>query len=86
MNNPAQVDERAAYTAKLAERGLAIHSFDGQTLILNYNPAADGSTERGCGLGEEQLAAYARGWIERLPGAAEMFPGLDRVVVDFAAL
>jgi hypothetical protein len=77
-------NDRNVYTAKLAEHGLEIHSFDGQTLMLRYNPAADSLIEQGAD--ENELVQYARKSITGLPEAAHMFPGLDRIVVDFGAL
>jgi hypothetical protein len=79
-------DDRDAYTAKLAERGLEIHSLDGQTLTLGYNPAADHIVGDGPGADENELAQYARKSLDDLPEAERMFPGLDRIVVDFGAI
>jgi hypothetical protein len=79
-------DDRNVYTAKLAEHGLEIHSFDGQTLTLRYNPAADSLIELGQGADENELVQYARKSITDLPKAAHMFPGLNRIVVDFGEL
>jgi hypothetical protein len=79
-------DDRNLYTAKLAEHGLEIHSFDGQTLILRYNPAADSLIDLGQGADENELVRYARKSIADLPDAANMFPGLDRIAIDFEAL
>lgn len=67
-------DERNAYTAKLAEHGLEINSFDGQTLTLRYNPAADSLIELGQGADESELAQYARKSITDLPGGRARFP------------
>jgi hypothetical protein len=79
-------DERNAYAAKLAEHGLEIHAFDGQTLTLRYNPAADSLIDLGQRADENALVQYARQSLSRLPDAAHMFPGLDRIFVDFGAL
>jgi hypothetical protein len=79
-------DDRDAYTAKLAERGLEIHSFDGSTLKLNYNPAADEQVQDGERIDENELVQYARSSLTELPGAGNMFPGLDKIVVDFGAI
>jgi hypothetical protein len=79
-------NDRDVYTARLAEHGLEIHSFDGQTLTLRYNPAADKLVELGQGADENELVQYARNSITDLPEAAHMFPGLDWIVVDFGPL
>jgi hypothetical protein len=85
-NGPMEYDDRDAYTGKLAERGLEIHSFDGNTLRLNYNPAADSRIEDGQGSDGNELAQYARKSLDELPEAGNMFPGLDEIVVDFSSL
>jgi hypothetical protein len=79
-------DHRDAYTAKLAERGLEIHSFDGQTLTLRYNPAADEQVQDEERIDENDLVHYARKSLDELPEAGRMFPGLNKIVVDFGAL
>jgi hypothetical protein len=79
-------NDRDAYTARLAERGLEIHSFDGRTLTLRYNPGADSLIDLGQGADESELVEYARNSMADLPQATLMFPGLDRIVVNFAAL
>jgi hypothetical protein len=33
-NDPMEYDDRDAYTGKLAERGLEIHSFDGRNVAI----------------------------------------------------
>jgi hypothetical protein len=81
-----QGDERATFTAHLAERGLEIQSYDGHALTLTYNPAADHLIEKGSSGDAKQLADYAQSLLHGLPNAAEMFPGLQEVVVDLGAL
>lgn len=81
-----EYDDRDAYTAKLAERGLEIHSFDGSTLRLNYNPAADNQIQDGERIDENELVQYARSSLTALPEAGNMFPGLDKIMVDFGAI
>jgi hypothetical protein len=81
-----EYDDRDAYTGKLAERGLEIQSFDGSTLRLNYNPAADSRIEDGRGSDGNELMQYARKSLDELPEAGNMFPGLDEIVVDFGSL
>jgi hypothetical protein len=81
-----EYDDRDAFTAKLAERGLEIHSYDGSTLKLNYNPAADNQVQDGERIDENELVRYARNSLSDLPEAGNMFPGLDKIVVDFAAI
>lgn len=85
-SGPMEYDDRDAYTAKLAARGLEIHSFDGSTLKLNYNPAADEQVQDGERIDENELVQYARSSLTELPGAGNMFPGLNEIVVDFAAI
>ena len=63
-----------------------MEDFDGQTLTLRCNLAADSLIELGKGTDENELVQYARKSIIDLPEAAQMFPGLDRIVVDFGAL
>jgi hypothetical protein len=85
-NSPMEYDHRDAYTGKLAERDLEIRSFDGQTLTLRYNPAADNQVQDGERIDESDLVQYARKCLDELPDATHMFPGLDRIAVDFGAL
>ncbi|MFY9739580.1 MAG: hypothetical protein WAK11_11095 [Candidatus Cybelea sp.] len=81
-----EYDDRDVYTAKLAERGLEIHSFDGSMLKLNYNPAADEQVQDGERIDENELVQYARSSLDALPEAGRMFPGLKEIVVDFGAI
>jgi hypothetical protein len=81
-----EYDDRDAYTAKLAERGLQIRSFDGSTLRLDYNSAADTQVQAGERIDENDLVQYARSSLRELPEAGNMFPGLDDIVVDFNAI
>lgn len=81
-----QGDERATFTAHLAERGLEIQSYDGHTLALTYNPAADHLIEKGYAADAKHLAGHAQSLLQNLPHAAEMFPGLQEVFVDLGAL
>jgi len=85
-NSPMEYDDRDTYTGKLAERGLQIHSFDGHTLRLSYNPAADNQVQDGARIDENELVQYARKSLDELPEAGNMFPGLDEIVVDFSSL
>ena len=85
-NGPMEYDDRDSYTGKLAERGLEIHSFDGSTLRLNYNPAADEQVQDGGRIDENELVQYARCSLTELPEAGSMFPGLNKIVVDFGAI
>jgi hypothetical protein len=81
-----EYDDRDIYTGKLAERGLEIHSFDGNTLRLKYNPAADSRIQDGHGSDESELVQYARQSQDELPEAGSMFPGLEEIVVEFGSL
>ncbi len=81
-----ETDDRTAFTERLAERGLAIHTFDGTTLTLAYNSAADSLIDGEPAPDERDLVEYARSALSDLPEASNMFPGLDRIVVDFGAL
>lgn len=79
-------DDRTVFTERLAERGLEIHSFDGHALRLRYNSAADQLMGDGPGADENELAGYAKESLAGLPAAAHMFPGLERIVVEFGAI
>jgi hypothetical protein len=79
-------DERTAYVTRLGERGLAIHSFDGHVLKLTYNPAADHQIELGKAADQDELGQYARRVIADLPDAVQMFPGMERIEVEFGAI
>jgi hypothetical protein len=85
-NDPMEYDDRDAYTGKQAQRGLQIHSFDGHTLRLSYNPAADNQVQDGEHIDENELVQYARCSLTELPEAGRMFPGLNKIVVDFGAI
>ncbi len=85
-NGPMEYDDRDVYAGKLAERGLEIHSFDGNRLRLNYNPAADSRIADGQGADANELVQYAQKSLDDLPEAGNMFPGLNEIVVDFGSL
>ena len=75
---------RAAYTAKLAERGLVVRSFDGHTLTVTYNPEQDPVIQEGHGVELGQLLSYAVLAMNDLPGDpyTELFPGIRSVSID----
>jgi hypothetical protein len=79
-------DVRTQLTARFAERGLEIRTYDGSTLTLDYNPGSDVGAEEGAPVDENDLSRYARDAIRALPGSEMMFPGLRQIVVDFAAI
>jgi hypothetical protein len=81
-----QSDERATFTARLAERGLSVNAFDGRILSLTYNAAADHSIEEGHAPDTNELAQYAESILRGLPDATQTFAGLEKVVVDGSAL
>lgn len=80
-----EADGRTTYVTRLAERGLSIHSFDGHVLKLTYNPAADHQIEQGKA-DQDELGQYARRVLADLPDALQMFPGMEQIEVDFAAI
>lgn len=59
--------------------------FDGSTLRLNYNPAVS-RIEVGQSVDGNELVQYTEGSLTKLLQAAHMFPGLNEIVVDFAAI
>jgi hypothetical protein len=78
-----RLDDRTAYALIiLAERGLKIHSFDGYTLRLSYNAAADTEAEAGRTVCISELAKYAANMLNQMPDAIRMFPGLDHIKVS----
>lgn len=79
-------DGRTSYVTRLAERGLAIHSFDGHVLTLTYNSAADHQIEHGKAVAGDELAQYARSILGELPEATAMFPGLERIEIQFGEI
>lgn len=81
-----ELDGRTSFVTGLAERGLVMNSFDGRTLKLGYNAAADHQVEQGKAITGEDLAAYARRVLADQPEATRMFPGLERIEVDFGQL
>lgn len=77
MNNP----RLAAYTDRLAARGLFMATYDGHTLRLNYEPSADPEIKRGP-IELSDLSAFAiTAMNEPVPGP-ELFPGVKSVVVS----
>jgi hypothetical protein len=72
-------DERATFTAHLAERGLEIQSYDGHTLALNYNSAADRLIDKGYTADRKQLAGYAQSLLQSLPMYLEKFSKRPRL-------
>lgn len=81
-----EADGRTSFVTRLTERGLALHSFDGRLLKLTYNPAADLQIEQGKTIGRDELAEYARRILVELPEAAKMFPGLERIEIEFGEI
>lgn len=79
-------DDRYGYLGKLAERVLEIHSFDGRTLTVRYNPAADNQVQNGVRIDENDLVQYTESSLTNLLQAGNMFPGLDKIVVEFGSL
>ncbi len=72
----------SAFRDVLAARGLSIVRFDGHTLRLAYDQAAD--TERGADYAA--LASWAVVELDRIdqegPSGQELFPGVQRVLVE----
>jgi hypothetical protein len=82
---PVEQDVRTQLTARLADRGLEIKTYDGTTLTLD-NPGSDAAAEEGQPVDENELSRYAREAIRALPVSETMFPGLQEIVVDFGAI
>ncbi|MGA8660667.1 MAG: hypothetical protein WB644_00010 [Candidatus Cybelea sp.] len=85
-NVPMDNDDRYACMGELAKRVLEIHSFDGRTLTVRYNPAADNQVQDGVRIDENALVQYTESSLTNLLEAGSMFPGLDKIVVDFDSL
>jgi len=79
-------DGRTSYVTALAERGLAIHSFDGHTLKVTYNPAADHQIEQAKAVSGDELSQYAQRVLADHPEANRMFPGLERIEIEFGEI
>ena len=79
-------DVRTQLTARLAQRGLEIKTYDGTTLTLDYNPGSDEAAEAGQPVDENELSRYVREAMRALPASETMFPGLQQIVVDFGAI
>jgi hypothetical protein len=77
---------RTSFVTALAERGLTLNSFDGHTLKLNYNAAADHQIEQGKAISGDELTFYAQRLLEGEPEATRMFPRLERIEVDFGQI
>lgn len=75
-------DGRTSFVTALAERGLSLGSFDGHTLKLVYNAAADHQIEQGKVSGDD-LTQYAQRILATTPDANRMFPGLERIEINF---
>jgi hypothetical protein len=80
------LDDRTAYVEKLAERGLEIHTFDGHTLRLRYNSAADTLLEPGRAADGSEFGQFAKRSLDELPQAALLFPGLVQIVVETGSI
>lgn len=76
-----ELNGRTSFVTALAQRGLTLSSFDGHTLELGYNAAADHQIEEGKTVSGEELAQYAQRLLATLPDAERMFPGLERIQV-----
>jgi hypothetical protein len=85
-NVPMDNDDRYACMGELAKRVLEIHSFDGRTLTVRYSVAADNQVQDGVRIDENDLVQYTESSLTNLLEAGNMFPGLDKIVVDFASL
>ena len=65
-------DEQVSFVTRLTERGLTVHSFDGHTLRLTYNAAADHEIEEGRAISGDELTQYAQRVLAdpKMPGDA----------------
>jgi hypothetical protein len=71
--------------ARLAEKGLALKSFDHQVLTLRYDPEKDSAAQQGHAVDAEALSRYAREALLDLPGGDSLFPRLQDVAVEVSA-
>ncbi|MBV8532033.1 MAG: hypothetical protein JO104_12015 [Candidatus Eremiobacteraeota bacterium] len=78
-----ETEIRTKLSARLAERGLSLKSFDRGVLTLSYNPAADTATAEAEPITAEGLSEYAGAVVMAVPGIESMFPRLERIAVDF---
>ena len=79
-------DDRDACMGKLAERVLEIHAFDGRTLTVRYNSTTDNRIQDGERIDESDLVQYTDNSLTNLLEAGNMFPGLNKIVVEFGSL
>lgn len=77
---------RSGYAMRLAERGLAVQTFDGHTLKMSYSPEADSQLQQGQPVSGDELTAYARSVLADIPETSQMFPGLERIEIDFGQI
>jgi hypothetical protein len=78
-------DVRTMLTARLAERGLKLHSFEGQILTVHYHRENDSAAENGQTVDVGALSRYVRDVLRDLPGGDTMFPRLQDIVVEVCA-
>jgi hypothetical protein len=74
--------DRFAYVYHIAERGLKIHSYDGVILTLQYDASVDRGIEPGREVDESDLILFSSDAFHEYPDAAEMFPGIRRIVIE----
>ncbi|HEY6487368.1 MAG TPA: hypothetical protein VIX83_13380 [Candidatus Cybelea sp.] len=80
-----EADVRTKLTALLAERGLALSSFDGTTLVVHYDAHGDSEVQQGHAVDAASLSRYVQDVIAQYPGSETMFPGLVDVEVELSA-
>lgn len=80
-----ETDARTNFVARLAERGLSLKSFNGETLTLHYDAEKDTEVEQGHAVDLESVTRHGRDALAQLPGSEAMFPHLQRIEVEVSA-
>ena len=80
-----QTEVRTRFMARLAERGLSLKTFDGETLVVHYDPESDADVNKGLDVDAQALSRYVQETIAHSPGSETMFPGLRAVEVEPSA-
>jgi hypothetical protein len=73
--------DRYAYVDRLAQRGLAIHSYDGTVLTLFYDAQVDQTATAPREVLEDELISFCAIALLDHPHAIDMFPGLRSIVL-----
>lgn len=76
-----EAEVQTRLTALLAERGLSVRGFDGQTLTVDHDPARDSEAKPGTKVDTVSLSRYVQDIIAQHPGSETLFPALLTVEV-----